>query len=114
MCLLNTLKNEARKSMLAFSPTIRVLLPRVKSSFRPPKVLALARDLGSLPKVKGAATVKALGFQKGVVEGFKLDLLDRKSTRLNSSHGYISYAVFCLKKKQAATTRRRSSLRQTL
>ena len=24
---------------------------------------------------------------------------DRKSTRLNSSHGYISYAVFCLKKK---------------
>src|SRR2546429_554771 len=26
-------------------------------------------------------------------------VLDRKSTRLNSSHGYISYAVFCLKKK---------------
>src|SRR2546429_5799682 len=25
---------------------------------------------------------------------------DRKSTRLNSSHGYISYAVFCLKKKR--------------
>src|SRR2546429_4483090 len=30
-------------------------------------------------------------------------LLDRKSTRLNSSHGYISYAVFCLKKKNAPT-----------
>src|SRR5687768_18019573 len=28
-----------------------------------------------------------------------LGLADRKSTRLNSSHGYISYAVFCLKKK---------------
>src|SRR2546422_2405745 len=27
--------------------------------------------------------------------------IDRKSTRLNSSHGYISYAVFCLKKKKA-------------
>src|SRR2546429_2935364 len=27
-------------------------------------------------------------------------MLDRKSTRLNSSHGYISYAVFCLKKKK--------------
>src|SRR2546422_3673024 len=26
-------------------------------------------------------------------------IVDRKSTRLNSSHGYISYAVFCLKKK---------------
>src|SRR2546429_6419838 len=30
-------------------------------------------------------------------------LLDRKSTRLNSSHGYISYAVFCLKKKNTPT-----------
>src|SRR5687768_17885137 len=29
--------------------------------------------------------------------------LDRKSTRLNSSHGYISYAVFCLKKKNNTT-----------
>src|SRR2546422_7206134 len=28
------------------------------------------------------------------------ELRDRKSTRLNSSHGYISYAVFCLKKKK--------------
>src|SRR5687768_18336788 len=31
---------------------------------------------------------------------FRISLVgDRKSTRLNSSHGYISYAVFCLKKK---------------
>src|SRR2546429_7260209 len=29
---------------------------------------------------------------------------DRKSTRLNSSHGYISYAVFCLKKKKKETS----------
>src|SRR2546422_8044451 len=29
--------------------------------------------------------------------------VDRKSTRLNSSHGYISYAVFCLKKKKKKT-----------
>src|SRR3989449_8099231 len=29
-----------------------------------------------------------------------LPAIDRKSTRLNSSHGYISYAVFCLKKKK--------------
>src|SRR5687768_17918030 len=30
--------------------------------------------------------------------------VDRKSTRLNSSHGYISYAVFCLKKKKKKIT----------
>src|SRR4030043_2256445 len=35
--------------------------------------------------------------------------LDRKSTRLNSSHGYISYAVFCLKKKHKGTTRAKRS-----
>src|SRR2546422_5484892 len=34
---------------------------------------------------------------------------DRKSTRLNSSHGYISYAVFCLKKKKDRTIRGRNS-----
>src|SRR2546422_5135326 len=31
---------------------------------------------------------------------YALSHRDRKSTRLNSSHGYISYAVFCLKKKK--------------
>src|SRR2546429_1838650 len=34
---------------------------------------------------------------------------DRKSTRLNSSHGYISYAVFCLKKKKKKKTKRSSN-----
>src|SRR2546422_8267882 len=35
--------------------------------------------------------------------------LDRKSTRLNSSHGYISYAVFCLKKKNNRTIKTRNT-----
>src|SRR5205809_5276321 len=39
----------------------------------------------------------------GVAEEIAIDLIDRKSTRLNSSHGYISYAVFCLKKKKFRT-----------
>src|SRR5258708_10433482 len=42
-----------------------------------------------------AATMVALGI---------LGLIDRKSTRLNSSHQIISYAVFCLKKKNKPTT----------
>src|SRR5256884_5293539 len=42
--------------------------------------------------------------QRPIHRGFEIFLRtemtgDRKSTRLNSSHGYISYAVFCLKKK---------------
>src|SRR2546422_5116706 len=39
--------------------------------------------------------------------------LDRKSTRLNSSHGYISYAVFCLKKKKHNATQSQRKLRST-
>src|SRR2546422_2070617 len=40
---------------------------------------------------------------------------DRKSTRLNSSHGYISYAVFCLKKKKKKKkkTNRNNRIRTT-
>src|SRR2546422_2761293 len=34
----------------------------------------------------------------------RFSVRDRKSTRLNSSHGYISYAVFCLKKKNERET----------
>src|SRR2546422_6296739 len=37
--------------------------------------------------------------RKSSVRYVLIDPVDRKSTRLNSSHGYISYAVFCLKKK---------------
>src|SRR2546429_1554917 len=50
-----------------------------------------------------AAAVVAHGGGDGAdgtfVEAFAKHI-DRKSTRLNSSHGYISYAVFCLKKKK--------------
>src|SRR5687768_17890923 len=37
---------------------------------------------------------------------------DRKSTRLNSSHGYISYAVFCLKKKNPSTKKTNAPIQQ--
>src|SRR5687768_18273731 len=39
---------------------------------------------------------------------------DRKSTRLNSSHGYISYAVFCLKKKKQNNTLDHTASEMTL
>src|SRR2546422_2689305 len=42
----------------------------------------------------------ALGVPESAVRVVARDVGDRKSTRLNSSHGYISYAVFCLKKKK--------------
>src|SRR2546422_7182628 len=44
------------------------------------------------------------GYQVAAIDG-ENRVRDRKSTRLNSSHGYISYAVFCLKKKKKTTWR---------
>src|SRR5687768_18061413 len=41
----------------------------------------------------------------GMARNLLVDCRDRKSTRLNSSHGYISYAVFCLKKKKRAQSK---------
>src|SRR2546428_3968649 len=51
-----------------------------------------------------------LSFHQAIC-GRKQLLTDRKSTRLNSSHDQISYAVFCLKKKKTSTDR--FSCRQT-
>src|SRR2546430_4787130 len=48
------------------------------------------------PKLAGARRVRAHQRRKGRTDGTR----DRKSTRLNSSHSQISYAVFCLKKKK--------------
>src|SRR3712207_8807858 len=45
----------------------------------------------------------AFAFQRPELERLKEQLEDRKSTRLNSSHANISYAVFCLKKKKEHT-----------
>src|SRR3712207_7651150 len=43
----------------------------------------------------------------------RIDVEDRKSTRLNSSHANISYAVFCLKKKKKLTLSRHTSATYT-
>src|SRR2546422_4232357 len=54
---------------------------------------------GDMGQVTGIQTVDA---GEEALDSFQYhyDGPDRKSTRLNSSHGYISYAVFCLKKKK--------------
>src|SRR3712207_8615941 len=58
----------------------------------------LARDRGQLD-VRELALRCHDGLPRLALRGPQPRLLDRKSTRLNSSHANISYAVFCLKKK---------------
>src|SRR2546426_7279159 len=49
---------------------------------------------------KGGAGIRRFDTGRGALGRLRLDRGDRKSTRLNSSHLVISYAVFCLKKKK--------------
>src|SRR2546422_4278168 len=92
------------------------LLPRIQAALA--KRYAIQRELGhggmavvfyaEDRKHHRPVAVKVLRPELGAVIGSERFLreieiaaqLDRKSTRLNSSHGYISYAVFCLKKKK--------------
>src|SRR3712207_7762549 len=53
---------------------------------------------------RGALRLDPAAGGRDDVGGGGARLLDRKSTRLNSSHANISYAVFCLKKKKTANT----------
>src|SRR3989449_1665504 len=60
--------------------------------------------LGALHMMQGKQLDKVPEAHAGdIIACVKLKETDRKSTRLNSSHGYISYAVFCLKKKKKYT-----------
>src|SRR3712207_7861687 len=75
-----------------------------------PKEIATAPD-GRIAIVGYASTTSGSGFGVAMLnadgspdEGFGNEGLDRKSTRLNSSHANISYAVFCLKKKNYSST----------
>src|SRR2546422_7409571 len=70
--------------------------------FRSPKIASLSvgeGQPGDPVTINGSAFGSAPGEVHFIVNP-GMDVTDRKSTRLNSSHGYISYAVFCLKKKK--------------
>src|SRR2546422_4546311 len=71
----------------------------------------VARDRGEdvVEVVRDAAGEPAHGLHfLGLAQQMEAVGRDRKSTRLNSSHGYISYAVFCLKKKKHIRARPRT------
>src|SRR2546429_4701469 len=68
-----------------------------RSQDRRPRILEVLQGREQVAHLLGEDFALLLLFEVGD----DLGEADRKSTRLNSSHGYISYAVFCLKKKNA-------------
>src|SRR3989440_8644717 len=73
---------------------------RAYAAFVKPKKVAVGHDI-RLSSPRLAAEVK-----RGLIDS----RIDRKSTRLNSSHDQISYAVFCLKKKKTNNKRNQSTI----
>src|SRR5207245_11636596 len=90
---------------LVLRASSRSLLLFLTLSPRPPRstlfpYTTLFRSEQCQVTVDGARTPKFREPACLHVQAGRLPELDRKSTRLNSSHGSISYAVFCLKKKK--------------
>src|SRR2546427_5285165 len=77
---------------------------------------AAGSETASVPAPQPSAAVQPAIPSSGIVPQGESRTLDRKSTRLNSSHSQISYAVFCLKKKkiQKYTTQSRCPKQTTL
>src|SRR5207245_9903777 len=99
--------------LLAYALDLPLLFQIILRPPRPPlfpyttlfrSALALSDELTPELAESVAAAVRLAEAKGEAVQGIAaealIDSLDRKSTRLNSSHGSISYAVFCLKKKK--------------
>src|SRR5947209_12154875 len=69
-----------------------------------PQLVGEADRLPETAEVFAASRARADMGEFGVLLGDLAVIVDRKSTRLNSSHANISYAVFCLKKKRKNKT----------
>src|SRR5947208_10933709 len=65
-----------------------------------------SRQLGNAIELSTVDRQLRFGFRLNSPDEFNRNPKDRKSTRLNSSHQIISYAVFCLKKKKTENIRR--------
>src|SRR2546421_4907301 len=92
----------SRSSRSSRKPKLRAGSP---STRRPVREAALAEVKDDLSRFLRLAESEEIlitrhGKPAGVLIGFESEDEDRKSTRLNSSHDQISYAVFCLKKKK--------------
>src|SRR5690606_659098 len=81
-------------------PVLAVVLTISSAAYAHRPIIAGSRapDPESAPRISDPSVSRVLYFE--LTDQSPVQWLDRKSTRLNSSHVKISYAVFCLKKKK--------------
>src|SRR2546421_1912060 len=94
------IRRPPRSTLFPYTTLFRSLFPQVRlESHRERRMHAATKRCMEADTPVADLIAKALDDHRAVVERFR-DEVDRKSTRLNSSHDQISYAVFCLKKKR--------------
>src|SRR5687768_17925650 len=95
------IRRPPRSTLFPYTTLFRSLLGHVRDRRRRAgRHGHVALDVRPSRRHAGAAQERGRADLEGRLEQVLRADLDRKSTRLNSSHGYISYAVFCLKKKK--------------
>src|SRR5256886_11555564 len=93
------IRRPPRSTLFPYTTLFRSFLGGVlQRKIVPPDVANPAETVGASP-LKGRNGADGPDANESSLR-VALDLQDRKSTRLNSSHSQISYAVFCLKKKK--------------
>src|SRR3712207_8139190 len=105
VCFFLMIRRPPRSTLFPYTTLFRSPLAEIVAHVAPerlPAFLALARHLEGERRQE-----RELSGEAAVVEA--VARLDRKSTRLNSSHANISYAVFCLKNKKRPTFRDRTT-----
>src|SRR2546422_8076482 len=100
MCFCVMIRRPPRSTLFPYTTLFRSI-ENAADQGGPQAVTRVAKEQGMVLTQPEAAYLskggKRRSLEKALTELFDRD---RKSTRLNSSHGYISYAVFCLKKKK--------------
>src|SRR2546429_5698484 len=81
------IRRPPRSTLFPYTTLFRSVFSRQKPAYHCPAICGKGGSRVHCRGVTGSAECRS-------------QRTDRKSTRLNSSHGYISYAVFCLKKKK--------------
>src|SRR5256884_4065208 len=102
------IRRPPRSTLFPYTTLFRSILDRVERAGASIKSLTEPIDTGS---AAGRLMLQILGamaeFERTLIRertvAGQREAIDRKSTRLNSSHGYTSYAVFCLKKRISPT-----------
>src|SRR2546426_7525425 len=101
------IRRPPRSTLFPYTTLFRSLIDRrIKDDPRPDEDKPIRQALVPTQEVVEIKNGKKVTVERKIYPGYVL--VDRKSTRLNSSHLVISYAVFCLKKKKMSIIYRQS------